>query len=69
MPTNAETMNFKVLGMTCGHCKMTVENATKSVPGVEAANVVLSEKALYITGSPDPAAIKAAVEAAGYTVE
>jgi len=59
---------LRVEGMTCMHCKMSVEKALKSVAGVESANVDLMRKEAVITGSADREALVQAVEAAGYSV-
>ena len=60
-----------VEGMSCVHCKNAVEKAVKGLPGVVAAEVNLEKKSLtveYDAGKSDLAAIKAAVEDAGYDV-
>ena len=44
---------MKIEGMMCNHCKMTVENALKSVDGVTDAVVNLEEKTATITLSKD----------------
>ncbi len=69
--TNLEKQILKVEGMSCGHCKMAVEKAVRSLPGVLAAEVDLAAKTLKVDFDPaksDLAAIKAAVEDAGYTI-
>jgi len=63
-------LTVTVEGMTCEHCERTVERALKGVSGV------ISAKADHKTGlvdiriaeghSPDTAALKAAVDEAGY---
>jgi len=44
---------MKIEGMMCNHCKMTVENALKSVDGVTDAVVNLEEKTATVTLSKD----------------
>ena len=59
---------LKIEGMTCMHCKMSVEKALKSVPGVENAQVDLGKKEAVVTGAADRSALAKAVEEAGYQV-
>lgn len=62
---------FTVEGMSCNHCKMAVEKEVKALPGMISATVDLAAKMLnveYDEGKTTPAAIKAAVEEAGFTV-
>ena len=40
---------LKIKGMTCNHCKMTVEKALKAVPGVENAEVDLAAETCCVT--------------------
>ena len=63
--------SFTVEGMSCNHCKMAVEKEVKALPGMISATVDLAAKMLnveYDEGKTSPAAIKAAVEEAGFTV-
>ena len=63
--------SFTVEGMSCNHCKMAVEKEVKALPGMLLATVDLTAKMLkveYEEGKTSPAAIKAAVEEAGFTV-
>jgi copper chaperone CopZ len=54
--------------MTCSHCVASVTEEVSEVPGVEAVDVVLETGTLSVTSSDavDDAAVKAAVEEAGY---
>ena len=61
------THNYTVSGMSCDHCKRTIEEGIAAVEGVEAVDVDLESKAVVITGG-DPAAIEQAIVAAGYAV-
>ncbi|MET9312862.1 heavy metal-associated domain-containing protein [Kribbella sp. NPDC003505] len=62
---------FRVLGMTCSHCVGFVTEALKELPGVESVEIDLSTGTVaLVTDRPvEPAAIRAAVDAAGYEVE
>ena len=64
----SETRTFTVTGMTCGHCVASVTEEVEEVDGVESVDVVLETGALTVTTSQpvDDAAVRAAVEEAGY---
>lgn len=60
---------IKVNGMNCNHCKMAVERSLKALPGVQSAEVTLSEKLVavnYDPGKVDLDTMKAAIRNAGY---
>ncbi len=62
---------LKVAGMTCQHCKMSVEKALKGLPGVKSASVDLAAgqaKVEYTPGQVDLGKMETAVEEAGYEV-
>ena len=63
---------FIVEGMSCNHCKQAVEKAVLALSGVVAAQVDLAAKSLFVEYYEEKiggAAIKAAVEDAGFTAE
>ncbi len=72
--TNTETkmedkeMKIKVNGMMCAHCEAHVKKALEAIDGIESAVASHEENLVTITNSKDvdEAAIKAAVEEAGY---
>ncbi|MEY2517315.1 MAG: copper chaperone [bacterium] len=59
---------FNVSGMTCGHCKSSVVSEVLQVPGVRAVDVDLDSGVLTVRGDADDAAIRKAVDEAGYAV-
>ena len=59
---------LKIEGMTCMHCKMSVEKALKGVPGVTSALVDLAKKEAVIDGSANQAVMAKAVHEAGFKV-
>ena len=60
-------LSLDVEGMTCASCVGVVERALRAVPGVSAATVNLATERAEILGRGlDPAALAAAVAAAGY---
>jgi copper chaperone len=62
------TQSYTVTGMTCGHCVMSVTEEVQEIPGVQNVDVVLETGSLTVTssGPVDDAAVKTAVEDAGY---
>jgi len=64
------TRTFRVAGMSCGHCVGSVESQVATVPGVAAVAVDLERGQVTVTadGPIDDAAVRAAVEEAGYEV-
>jgi copper chaperone CopZ len=54
--------------MTCGHCVASVTEEVQEIPGVENVEVVLETGSLTVSsaGPVDDAAVKTAVEEAGY---
>ena len=69
--TTMETVTFKVQGMTCGGCVASVTRVLKAVPGVDDVAVTLSparRRSRSTRRAPDVAALRAAIEGAGYDV-
>lgn len=64
------TSTYTVVGMTCGHCVNSVTEEVAQVQGVTDVNVDLSTGGLTVTSESevDDAAVRAAVEEAGYQV-
>jgi copper chaperone CopZ len=64
------TASYTVVGMTCGHCVTAVTEEVAQVAGVTGVDVDLASGGLTVTSETpvDEAAIRAAVEEAGYTV-
>ena len=60
-------MRYLVPGMHCGHWEAAVRDEVSAVPGVESVEVDLETKRVDVAGAPlDDAAIRAAIEEAGY---
>ncbi|MFC3038729.1 copper chaperone CopZ [Virgibacillus xinjiangensis] len=60
-----------VKGMTCGHCKMSVEGALKELDGVQSAEVDLASGKVTVTheeGKVTKEDMREAVEDQGYDV-
>ncbi|WP_203071421.1 heavy metal translocating P-type ATPase [Falsiroseomonas ponticola] len=62
------TLSLPVEGMTCASCAGRVERALAKVPGVAAASVNLASETATVAGTAAPAALAAAIRAAGYQV-
>jgi copper chaperone len=62
------TQTFTVTGMTCGHCVASVTEEVSEIAGVEHVDVVLDTGQVTVTSAEpvDAAAVRAAVEEAGY---
>ena len=60
-------MTYTVAGMHCGHCERAVISELEQVHGVESVEVDLQTKLVTVRGaSLDDAALRAAIEEAGY---
>ncbi len=57
---------YDITGMSCAACSARVEKAVSGVDGVSACAVNLLTNSMGVEGTAEPAAIIAAVEAAGY---
>ena len=71
MSANQETIIFNVEGMSCEHCKNSIEGAVRALTGVTGAAVDLEKKQVKVAF--DPAVLKReelenAITRAGYTV-
>ncbi len=65
----SETVIYRVPGMTCDHCKAAVAEELSGVTGVETVAVDLETKVVEIVGEAlDDAALRAAIDEAGYEV-
>ena len=60
---------YKVSGMSCNHCKMSVEKAIAGIEGVESVTVDLPVGMAYVDGSHDGQKLIDAVKALGFECE
>lgn len=63
---------IKVKGMTCGGCKMSVENAVRRLPGISYSEASLEKAELVVEFDEKKTAlteIRAAVDKAGFKAE
>ena len=63
----SETKTYTVSGVSCDHCVKAVSDEVSGVSGVESVQINLDTKAVVVRGDElDDAAIRAAIDEAGY---
>jgi copper chaperone CopZ len=62
------TATYAVAGMTCRHCVDAITSEVSAVPGVTGVVVDLGAGTVAVSGAPDDAAVRAAIDEAGYAV-
>lgn len=62
------TTTYSVPAISCDHCKHAIESEVAKVTGVDRAEVDVASKTVAVDGSADDAAIRAAIDEAGYDV-
>lgn len=69
-PMTADSpLSYTVSGMTCGHCEQAVTEEITQLSGVQEVNVDLATGRVDVEGRDlDDAAIRAAIDEAGYEV-
>jgi copper chaperone len=68
--TTTMTTTYTVPGMSCEHCKAAVQTEVSKVAGVSSVDVDLETRRVTVSGDPvDDAAVRAAIDEAGYEVE
>jgi copper chaperone len=63
-----ETRTYSVPGISCGHCQAAIEAELAKVDAVDAVAVDLGAKTVAVTGAASEAAVRAAIDEAGYDV-
>lgn len=62
-----QTLEYTVSGMSCGHCEAAVKEEVSALEGVGSVDVDLTTKLVVVRGKGlDDAAIRAAIDEAGY---
>ncbi len=59
---------YNVPGVHCDHCVHAISSEVGAVPGVTAVAVDLVAKTVTVEGDVDDAAVRAAIDEAGYEV-
>ena len=62
------TLTYSVPGISCGHCRTAIEGEVSGLDGVESVTVDIEAKTVVVVGSATEAAVRAAVDEAGYEV-
>ena len=63
------TLSYSVPGVHCDHCRAAIEHELTPIPDVSSVTVDLETKTVTVTGQQlDDAAIRAAIDEAGYDV-
>ncbi|MCZ7414389.1 MULTISPECIES: heavy-metal-associated domain-containing protein [unclassified Streptomyces] len=62
------TITYQVSGMSCGHCEKAITEEVSALEGVTEVKAVAATGLVSVTGAaaPDEAAVRAAVDEAGY---
>jgi copper chaperone CopZ len=60
---------FNVPGISCDHCKRSIEEALSAVPEVDSVVVTVERREVEVAGAASDDAIIAAIGLAGYDVE
>jgi copper chaperone len=69
MSLTAEQLTYSVPGMSCGHCRAAITAEVEQLAGVTSVDVDLPAKRVSVGGDQlDDAAIRAAIDEAGYDV-
>ncbi len=69
MSQTAKQLTYSVVGMSCGHCRAAVTAEVEKVAGVASVDVDLDAKRVTVAGEQlDDAAVRAAIDEAGYDV-
>jgi hypothetical protein len=59
---------YRVFGISCDHCKQTIESQVATVDGVRLVEVDVEHKTVRVGGDASQEAIRAAIAEAGYEV-
>ena len=66
----SQTLSYSVPGVSCGHCRTAITDEVEKVAGVASVDVDLDAKRVTVAGEQlDDAAVRAAIDEAGYDVD
>ena len=63
------TRTYSVPGISCDHCKHAIETEVAKLATVTVVDVDVAAKTVHVEGDATDAAIRAAIDEAGYDVE
>ena len=66
-PTDAPIHTYSVPGISCDHCKRAIEGEVSAVASVDSVTVDIEAKLVTVVGGDD-AAVRAAIDDAGYDI-
>jgi copper chaperone CopZ len=64
-----EQHTYVVEGMSCAHCKAAIEDEVGRVPGIVSVEADVESKLVRVAGEIDDAAVRAAIDEAGYEAQ
>ena len=62
------TATYNVPDISCDHCVQAITGAVSPLDGVESVDVSIDDKTVKVAGSFDDAAVRSAIDDAGYDV-
>ncbi len=62
------TTTYNVPDISCGHCVQAITGAVSPLDGVESVDVSIDDKTVTVDGAFDDAAVRAAIDEAGYDI-
>jgi copper chaperone len=69
MSQTTDELTYFVPDMSCGHCRAAITAEVEKVSGVDNVVIDLDAKRVTVSGAaPDDAAVRAAIDEAGYDV-
>ena len=69
MSDSTQELTYSVPGVNCAHCRAAITSEVETINGVDAVDVDLEAKRVTVAGSGlDDAAVRAAINEAGYDV-
>jgi copper chaperone CopZ len=69
MSLSTEQLTYSVPGVSCSHCRVAITAEVEQLAGVTSVDVDLDAKRVSVVGDElDDAAIRAAIDEAGYDV-
>ena len=62
------TETYNVPDISCGHCVEAITGAVSPLDGVDSVDVSIDDKTVTVAGAFDDAAVRAAIDDAGYDI-
>ena len=62
------TETYNVPDISCGHCVEAITGAVSPLDGVDTVDVSIDDKTVTVAGSFDDAAVRSAIDDAGYDI-